>query len=105
MQIGSYQVLLELGRGGMGTVYLGRIVFPGGIERLVAIKRAHPRLIASAEVSERFLNEARLSAHVHHANVVGMHQTGSDEDGLYLVFDYVEGESLGGICDQLDNEK
>ena len=101
MQIGSYQVLLELGRGGMGTVYLGRIVFPGGIERLVAIKRAHPRLAASPEISERFINEARLTAHVHHANVVGMHQTGSDEDGPYMVFDYVEGESLAGLCDRI----
>jgi serine/threonine-protein kinase len=101
MQIGSYQVLFELGRGGMGTVYLGRIVFPGGIERLVAIKRAHPRLSASPEVTERFLNEARLTAHVHHANVVGVHHIGSDDDGHYLVFDYVEGESLAGLCDRI----
>jgi serine/threonine-protein kinase len=85
----------------MGTVYLGRIVFPGGVERLVAIKRAHPRLTASPEITERFLNEARLTAHVHHANVVGMHQSGSDEDGPYMVFDYVEGESLAGLCDRI----
>ena len=72
MQIGSYQVLFELGRGGMGRVYLGRTVGAGGFERLVAIKRAHPNSPHSAELSQRFLNEARLAGFVHHANVVSM---------------------------------
>jgi serine/threonine protein kinase len=99
MKIGSYQVLFELARGGMGTVYLGRIVGAGGFERLVAIKRAHPRLARAEELAERFLNEARLTAHLHHANVVGIHQVGSDVEGPYLVYDYVEGESLAGLID------
>jgi serine/threonine protein kinase len=99
MKIGSYQVIFELARGGMGTVYLGRIVGAGGFERLVAIKRAHPRLARAEELSERFLNEARLTAHLHHANVVGIHQVGSDVEGPYLVYDYVEGESLAGLID------
>jgi serine/threonine protein kinase len=99
MHIGAYQVLVELGRGGMGTVYLGRLMCEGGVERLVAIKRAHRR--ESSEQSQRFLNEARLTAHVHHANVVGMHQAGSDEDGHYLIFDYVEGESLAGLIERV----
>jgi serine/threonine protein kinase len=100
MRIGSYQVLFELARGGMGTVYLARAMGPGGVERLVAIKRAHPHLLAEKGVADRFLDEARVAAHVHHANVVGVHQAGSDEDGYYLVFDYVEGESLGGLVER-----
>lgn len=98
MRIGSYQVLLELASGGMGKVYLARTLGPGGVERLVAIKRAHEHLLRSSEViSDRFLDEARTAAHVHHSNVVGMHQAGSDADGYYLVLDYVEGESLNGL--------
>jgi serine/threonine protein kinase len=105
MRIGSYQVLLELARGGMGKVYLARTLGPSGIERLVAIKRAHEHLRReSAAVSDRFLDEARVVAHVHHSNVVGMHQAGSDADGYYLVLDYVEGESLQGLIDAAANE-
>src|SRR5262249_54518345 len=100
MRIGSYQVLLELARGGMGKVYLARSVGPGGVERLVAIKRAHEHLlVASRAVADRFLDEARIAAHVHHSNVIGVHQAGSDDDGYYLVLDYVEGESLQGLLE------
>jgi len=95
-RIGSYQILFELGRGGMGAVYLARAVGPGGVERLVALKRAHERPPPGAS-SDRFLDEVRITAHVHHANVVSMHQAGADERGYYLVFDYVEGESLEGL--------
>jgi eukaryotic-like serine/threonine-protein kinase len=97
MQIGSYQVLFELGRGGMGAVYLARTVGPGGAERLVAIKRARQAAPTSVGSGDRFLDELRITAQLHHANVVGMHQAGSDEQGYYLVFDYVEGESLAGL--------
>ncbi len=100
MQIGAYQVLFELGRGGMGRVYLGRTVGEGGFERLVAIKRAHPVEAPSQEISDRFLNEARLAGFVHHANVVAVHQAGRDEEGHYLICEYVEGESLAGLTDR-----
>lgn len=100
MQIGPYQVLLELGRGGMGTVYLARLVGAGGFERLVAIKRAHTQSLGQQENAlERFLREARLAASIHHANVVGIHQIGEDHDGPYLACDYVEGESLSGLIE------
>jgi serine/threonine-protein kinase len=96
-QIGSYRILLELARGGMGTVYLARATGVGGFERLVAIKRAHENLLTAPQAAQRFLDEARIVAHVHHANVVGIHQVGHDAAGYYLVLDYVEGESLGGL--------
>jgi serine/threonine-protein kinase len=100
MRIGSYEVLLELARGGMGKVYLARSVGPGGVERLVAIKRAHEHLLVTSKaVAERFLDEARTAALVHHSNVIGVHQAGSDEDGYFLVLDYVEGISLDGLVE------
>jgi serine/threonine protein kinase len=81
-------------------VYLGRTVGAGGFERLVAIKRAHPDSPQSNELSQRFHNEARLAGFVHHANVVSMHQAGSDSEGDYLICDYVEGESLAGLTER-----
>ncbi|MET0285481.1 MAG: protein kinase [Polyangiales bacterium] len=97
MQIGSYQVLFELGRGGMGTVYLGRVRGTGDFERLVAIKRQRALELGFDEPPERLLTEARLAGLIHHANVVGMHQAGSDSEGYYFVCDYVEGLSLAGL--------
>jgi serine/threonine-protein kinase len=100
MRIGSYEVLLELARGGMGKVYLARSVGPRGVERLVAIKRAHRHLAGkSGAVADRFLDEAQTAALVHHSNVIGVHQAGCDEDGYFLVLDYVEGISLCGLVE------
>ena len=93
----SYQVLLELGRGGMGSVHLARTVGVGGFERLVVVKRLLPHLLQDAEAVERFLGEARNAACVHHAHVVGIHQVGQDQDGYFLLQDYVEGASLDEV--------
>ena len=85
--IASYQVILELGQGGMGSVHLARTVGVGGFERLVVVKRLLPHLLRDEEAVERFLAEARNGAYVRHANVVGIHQVGQDDDGYFLVLD------------------
>lgn len=97
-RIGPYEVLLDIGSGGMGTISLARAtgepVGASGFARLVAIKRPHGALASEPEVLHRFLDEARLLAQVHHANVVGIHQIGADPGGHFLVLDYIEGGSL-----------
>ncbi len=102
-QTGGYDVLFELAQGGMGAVYLARAVGEpvgmGGFERLVAIKRLHLHLTGRADSVQRFLEEAKVAARIHHANVVGIHQVGSDESGHFLVQDYVEGDTLQGLVD------
>jgi serine/threonine-protein kinase len=98
-QLGTYEVLFELARGGMGTVELAIARGRVGVERLVAIKRIRPHLMSEAEVVSRFLDEARIISQLHHANVVGLHHASEDDRGYYLVFDYVEGETLSGLID------
>ncbi len=102
--LGAYDVLFELAHGGMGAVFLARAVGGpagmGGFERLVAVKRLHLHLEGRAESVQRFLEEAAVAARIHHANVVGIHQVGSDEAGHFLVQDYVEGDTLQGLVDQ-----
>src|SRR5882757_1432789 len=98
-KLGSYQVLFELARGGMGTVELAVALGAAGVERLVAIKRIRSHLTTSPEVVSRFLDEARIISQLHHANVVGLHHASEDERGYYLVFDYVEGETFAGLVD------
>lgn len=99
--IASYQPILQLGRGGMGTVDLARAMGAGGFERLVVVKRLNRELTNQPEAVRRFLDEARQAALVHHANVVGIHQIGKDDKGYFLVLDYVEGASLEGLVDRI----
>jgi serine/threonine-protein kinase len=97
---GAYQILFQLGRGGMGTVYLARALGAGGFERLVVIKRLNAHLLDQDDAVRRFMDEARIAARVHHANVVGTQQVGSDDDGPFLVLDYVEGGSLEDLLER-----
>ncbi|MEZ4295354.1 MAG: serine/threonine-protein kinase [Polyangiaceae bacterium] len=64
----------------------------------MAIKRPHFGVAPEHEVTSRFLDEARLLAHIHHANVVGIHQIGQDDHRHFLVLDYVEGGALDELC-------
>jgi serine/threonine-protein kinase len=94
-QIGSYEVLAKLAEGGVGTVYLARKRGPSQFSRLVAIKRLHPQFARDADLVTMFTDEARLGARIHHANVVSILDLGADDDGYYVVMEYVEGSNLG----------
>jgi eukaryotic-like serine/threonine-protein kinase len=97
---GTYETILTLGKGGMGTVYLARMLGAAGFFRVVVLKRMHDHLLSNEEAVRRFVNEARLASHVHHANVVDIQHVGEDEEGFFLVLDYVEGDSLQGLVDR-----
>lgn len=94
--LGRYAVLCQLGSGGMASVYLARVSAAHGFERLFAIKRCHPHLATDRSFAAMFLDEARLAARIHHPNVVGTVDLGTEKD-LYLVMDYVEGDSLAAL--------
>jgi len=89
--IGEYQVLSELGRGGMGVVYLGKHRTLG---REVAIKVLPPSLAASADRVDRFQSEAQAAARLHHTHIVGVFGVGQNESYHYYVMDYVAGRGL-----------
>ena len=61
-RIGRYEVISEIARGGMATVYLAHLGGLGGFRRLVAIKRLHPHLASEPQFVSMFLDEARLVA-------------------------------------------
>jgi hypothetical protein len=81
----------------MATVYLARAHGIHGFERQVALKLMHPHLHLDASWSSQFLAEAKIAAGITHPNVVPVTDVGDDEVGLYLVMDYVEGDSLAGL--------
>jgi len=96
-KIGHYDIKGELGRGGMGVVYLAR---DPRLDRDVAIK-ALPELFAQDPARlERFEREARSLAQLNHPNVAGIHGVEEHEGAKYLVLEYVEGETLGDRLDQ-----
>lgn len=87
---GRYVVERELGRGGMGVVYLAH---DDRLDRPVALKFLRSDLAASVG-SERFLREMKLAGRLRHPHIVGVHDAGEAEGRLYCVMAYVEGETL-----------
>jgi serine/threonine-protein kinase len=89
---GRYSLDRELGRGGMGVVFLARDV---ALDRPVAIKLLPPALAAEPEGRARFLREARTAARLSHPHIVPIHAV-EERDGLvYFVMAFVDGETLG----------
>ena len=89
---GRFSLERELGRGGMGVVYLARDV---ALERLVAIKLLPAELAGQPEAKERFLREARTAAGLSHPNIVPIHLVEEKAGLVYFVMAFVEGETLG----------
>src|SRR5687767_11427653 len=93
-----YELLGELGVGGMATVWLARMHGLRGFSRLVAIKCMHPQYAKDADFVEMFLDEARLSARIRHPNVVASHDVVAEGGQLLIVLEYVEGVSLADLA-------
>jgi eukaryotic-like serine/threonine-protein kinase len=88
---GRYSIDRELGRGGMGIVYLAREVH---LDRLVAIKLLPPERAADATLRERFLREARLAAKLSHPNIIPIHAVEDTGEFVFFVMAFVDGETL-----------
>jgi serine/threonine-protein kinase len=88
---GRYRLGSKLGSGGMSTVYLAHDEV---LDRPVAVKLLHREISEEADQLERFRREARAAARLSHPNLVGVIDAGEDENRPYIVFEYVEGETL-----------
>jgi serine/threonine protein kinase len=95
--IGRYWIYDEIAAGGMATVHLGRLVGPAGFTRTVAIKRLHPQFAKDEEFSSMFLDEARIAARIRHPNALTALDVVASKGELYIVMDYIHGESLGKL--------
>jgi serine/threonine-protein kinase len=95
--VGRYALYGVLASGGMATVHFGRLLGPVGFSRTVAIKRLHPQLAADPEFVAMFLDEARLAARIRHPNVVPTLDVVALRGELFLVMEYVAGESMSRL--------
>ena len=95
--IGRYALFDEIAAGGMAAVHVGRLLGPVGFSRTVAIKRLHAQFARDPEFVSMFLDEARLAARIRHPNVVCTLDVVALAGELFLVMDYVPGESLARL--------
>ncbi len=91
---GEYELLHQLGQGGMATVYLAHDL---ALDRRVAIKVMAPHLVAVEGMAERFLQEARVAAALSHPSIVPIHAVRRSGELLFFVMRYVAGRSLDAV--------
>ncbi|MBW2453516.1 MAG: serine/threonine protein kinase [Deltaproteobacteria bacterium] len=89
----------------MAQISLGKVVGVGGFERLVAIKAMHPHMMEEQDYVDMFLDEARLAARIRHPNVVATLDVDQDDQGPFLVMEFVEGPTLAQMVKHLRKER
>jgi eukaryotic-like serine/threonine-protein kinase len=94
---GRYRIEARVARGGMATVYTATDI---RLDRSVAVKVMHTGLGSDDEFASRFVREARSAARLNHASVVAVFDQGDDDGIVYLVMEYVEGQTLRALLNQ-----
>jgi len=90
-RIGDFEIVRELGRGGMGIVFLAQQI---SLRRMVALKVLSPQLAAVPQYVERFSREATATASLSHPGIVSVHAAAETDGYLYIASEYVEGPTL-----------
>ncbi|MBI5534344.1 MAG: serine/threonine protein kinase [Deltaproteobacteria bacterium] len=92
--LGRYECLLPIARGGQAAVWAARVTGARGFEKIVAVKAMLPGLSEDSNFERMFLDEARIASNIKHPNVVEILDLGEHGPLLYLVMEFVEGETL-----------
>lgn len=96
-RFGKYELLQPLGTGGMAQVMVARTVNPGGISRLVALKRILPRLADDQVIVEQFLDEAKLGMRLNHPNLVTFYDFGNAAGAWFMAMELVRGVDFDNV--------
>lgn len=101
-ELGDFRILREIGRGGMGTVYLAEQC---SLRRTVALKVLNPGVSLNPNVVKRFQREAEAAGRLHHPYIVQVFAVGEEDGTHFFAMEYVEGESLDQIARRLRKGK
>jgi serine/threonine-protein kinase len=96
-RLDRYELICPIASGGMARVWLARLRGKRGFEKLVAIKTIRTELIDDPRFQEMFLDEARIASGIQHPNVAQIIDLGEENETLYIVMEWVDGESLAKI--------
>jgi serine/threonine protein kinase len=96
-KLGKYELITQIGQGGMAEVQLAIQRGPGGFEKLVVVKLVHKNLAAQKTFVDMLLDEARVAALVKHPNVVDIYDLGEAGGRYFIAMEYLEGEPLLGL--------
>ncbi|MSP62429.1 MAG: hypothetical protein EXR72_19275 [Myxococcales bacterium] len=96
-KLGKYQLIERLGRGGMAEVWKAQSSLPGGFKRTLVVKRILTHLAEDEQFVRMFLAEARLSAQLHHPNIVAVHDLGEADGSYFIAMEYVRGRDLVNV--------
>lgn len=100
LSFGKYRLTRLIARGGMGEVYLARLVGELGFEKRLVIKTILPHLAANPRFLELFAAEAKTAVALSHGNIVPIYELGRAGDTLYIVMGHVDGPSLSAMLDE-----
>lgn len=89
-----YSIIKRLDKGGMAEVFLARSTSLEGFDKVVAIKRVLPHLAANDRFVNMFLDEAKLSLHLDHANIVSVFDVGRSGQTYFIVMEYIDGTNM-----------
>ena len=101
----SYRVTERLESGGMAEVFRGEATSVAGFKKQVAIKRVLPHLASNEKFIRMFLDEARLSAGLSHANIVQVFDIGRVENTYFIVMEFIDGVNLKHLIESLRNKR
>ncbi len=94
LAFGRYQLVMEMARGGMATLYLARLQELAQFEKLLVIKKVHDHLAKEEAFINMFMDEARITALINHTNVASVFDMGEEKGANYLAMEYVHGHNL-----------
>ena len=97
MKYGRYEIKEELGKGGMGVVYLAH---DPQIDRLIALKVLRPDRLTGEAFVQRFLKEARTIGRLSHPNIVTVYDIGQDRETIFIAMEFLEGDPLNKIMEE-----
>ena len=96
-KLGRYELLAQIGKGGMAEVHLAMQRGLGGFEKLVVIKLVHDHLASKKAFVDMLLDEGRLAGMIKHPNVIDIYDLGDADGRCYVAMEYLDGEPLLAI--------
>ncbi len=103
-RLDRYELLCPIAEGGMASVWVARLKGKHGFEKLVAIKTILPKYASDSRFQQMFLDEARIASGIEHTNVAEILDLGEEHDVLYLVMEWVDGDSLSKLMRTVDKK-